>query len=269
MPAAASAFLRLDEHRFLPTEHTGGAWTPDEQHISPMNGLVVHEVERFVAATRPDDGLQIGRVSFDILGTLPLEDVTIDVQVVRPGRTIELLEASVVSRGRVAERARIWRMATGGTGSVAGGRPDPLPAPDACRSVDLTRIWPGGYIASLEVRPVVDPEPGRTTAWLRTAVPLLPDEPVGALARYVGLVDTANGIAVRESPATWLYPNVDLTIHLHDQPQGPWVGLDTTVTFGSGGLGLTSTVLHDERGAVGRAAQTLTLRPRPSAGEVR
>jgi hypothetical protein len=38
------------------------------------------------------------------------------------------------------------------------------------------------------------------------------------------------------------------------------VGFDTQVTFGREGVGLTSTTLHDESGAVGRAEQILTLR---------
>lgn len=74
-------------------------------------------------------------------------------------------------------------------------------------------------------------------------------------------MDTANGIAVRRSPREWMFPNVDLTIHLHRQPTGDWVGLDTTVIFGAGGHGLTSTVLHDVLGPVGQASQTLTVRP--------
>jgi hypothetical protein len=60
-----------------------------------------------------------------------------------------------------------------------------------------------------------------------------------------------------------MYPNVDLTVHLHRQPEGPWTGLDTTVTFGPTGQGLTSTVLHDLNGPVGHAQQILTVRPVP------
>jgi hypothetical protein len=260
-PSAASYFTRIDERRFLPTEHTGGAWTPREQHISPMNGLVVHEIERFVA-DRPDDGLQVGRISFDILGVLTLEEFAIDVEVLRPGRTIELLGATVTSAGRAAEVARVWRMARTDTSAVAGGVVEPLPGPGDVEPSGLTHVWPGGYVASIELRPVVGPSPGRTAAWLTTDVTLLADEPISTLARYVGLIDTANGIAAREAPERWLYPNLDLTIHLHEQPRGTWVGLDTTVTFGAHGLGMTASVLHDEHGPIGRAAQTLTIRPR-------
>jgi hypothetical protein len=254
-------FVRLDEHRFRPTERTGGGWAPDEQHISPMNGLVVHEVERFVGG-RPDDGLQIGRIGLDILGVLALEPFEVDVAVVRPGRTIELLEVTVTSRGRAALRARVWRMAVEDTSTVAGGGPAPLPDPDGVATWDLTQVWPGGYIASADVRPLDGPAQGRTTAWVRSDVRLLADEPTSDLAAFVGHVDIMNGIGVRESPGAWMFPNLDLTIHLFRQPVGAWVGLDTSVTFGPDGLGLTSSVLYDRQGPVGQAAQALTVRRR-------
>jgi hypothetical protein len=127
----------------------------------------------------------------------------------------------------------------------------------------MTSVWPGGYIASLDVRPLAPPAPGRTTAWISTRVGLVAGEPSSTLASYLALVDTANGIAVRQPPTAWMYPNVDLTVHLHRQPEGHWTGLDTTVTFGPTGQGLTSTVLHDLNGPVGHAQQILTVRPMP------
>jgi hypothetical protein len=60
-----------------------------------------------------------------------------------------------------------------------------------------------------------------------------------------------------------MFPNVDLSIHLFRSPTGEWTGLDTTVSWGAQGLGVTSTVLHDLAGPVGYAQQSLTLRPLP------
>jgi hypothetical protein len=165
-------------------------------------------------------------------------------------------------RGRPFVRARAWRLARGDTAAVAGGQPDRLPAPEEVEPQRLTSTWPGGYIESIEYRPIGRPEPGRGAAWLRTQLPLVAGEERTQPARFVGLLDTANGIAVRESPEEWFYPNVDLSVHFWRQPVGEWVGLDTTVTFGPGGQGLTSSVLHDEMGPVGREAQMLTIRRR-------
>lgn len=257
-----SYFERAGVGLFRPTAATGGVWAVDEQHISPMTGLIVHAVERFAAA-RGADGLVVARVSMDILGVLGLEEFEILVEVVRPGRTIELLEAVVVARGRPAVRARVWRMVQSDTAAVAGGQAAALPDPAAVPPWPMSDAWPGEFIATLDVRPVGPVRPGRTTAWVRAGLDLLAGEPVSDLARYLALVDTANGIAVRESPKEWLFPNLDLTIHLHRQPRGPWVGLDTTVVFGARGHGLTSTTLHDLDGPVGRAEQILTVRPAP------
>ena len=248
------------EGRYKPTTHAGGAWDPDEQHFSPLGGLIVHAIDRFVAE-RGDRGLVLSRVSFDILGRLALDECEIRVETIRPGRTIELVEAVVLIRDRAVVRARAWLLSTGDTTLVAGGEIRKLTPPEKLSTWTLTDVWPGGYIASVDIRPVAPPQPGRTTAWIGTDLDLVAGQPSSPLASFVALIDTANGIAVRQDPTEWMFPNVDLTIHLHRQPEGRWTGLDTTVTFGPTGQGVTSTVLHDTQGPVGHAEQMLTVRP--------
>ncbi|MFD7427727.1 thioesterase family protein [Streptomyces sp. NPDC059814] len=255
-----SYYERIDAHRYKPTAHASGAWSTDEVHFSPLGGLVVHAIDRHLA-DRPGTGLLLSRISFDILGRLALDECEIRVETIRPGRTIELVEAVALIADRPVVRARAWCLASGDTAAVAGGAADRLTAPEALAPWAMADVWPGGYIASIDVRPLAPPRPGRTTAWISTPLDLVAGEPVSALASYVALVDTANGIAVRRQPTDWTFPNVDLTIHLHRQPEGRWTGLDTTVVFGPTGQGITSTVLHDINGPVGRAEQILTVRP--------
>ncbi|MGW0683874.1 thioesterase family protein [Streptomyces sp. NPDC002754] len=257
--STAGYFERIDEHHYKPTVHASGAWDPDEMHFSPLAGLIVHALDRHLV-DRPDRGLAVSRISFDILGRLALDECEIRVETIRPGRTIELLEAVALISGRTVVRARAWLLAATDTEAVAGGAGDPLPVPEGLASWPLSSVWPGGYIDSIDVRPVSPPQPGRTTAWISTGLDLVAGEEAGPLASYVALVDTANGIAVRESPADWMFPNVDLTIHLHRLPEGGWTGLDTTVAFGPTGQGVTTTVLHDTTGPVGHAQQILTVR---------
>jgi hypothetical protein len=52
----AAYFTRAGPHRFMPTTHTGGAWSESEQHISPMAGLVVHELEAHATTRDEDEG---------------------------------------------------------------------------------------------------------------------------------------------------------------------------------------------------------------------
>lgn len=254
-----SYFERLDEHRFLATEEVSGAWNIAEQHIGPALGLLVHAVE-VDRVRRRADGLMVGRLSYDILGTVPVAPVDVTVTVARPGRTIELVEASMRHDGRDVVRLRAWLMRRSDNQRIAGTPLARLKPPGDLAPWDPTTVWPGGFIASADVRRDED-EPGRARFWVRTKTTLLGGEPVSDLARFTGLLDIANGMTVRAAPDEVAFPNLDLTAHFFEEPQGDWVGFDTSVSFGASGLGLTSSTIHDERGPVGSLAQSLTVRP--------
>ncbi len=265
-PTAApdSYFQRTGENRYKPTAQAQGAWHPDEQHFSPLAGLIVHAIDRHRVdrqrADRPGDGLALARISFDILGLIALEEFEVTVETVRPGRTIELVEATVVIGERAVVRARAWFLAELDTAAVTGTHDEPIPAPEEFAPWPMSGLWGGGYIASIDVRRR-ESAPGRAAAWISTPVELVAGEPSSPHASFIALVDTANGIAVRQDPTAWMFPNTDLTIHLFRRPEGRWTGLDTRVSFGPAGHGVTSTVLHDGQGPVGRAEQILTVRP--------
>jgi hypothetical protein len=264
--AIGSYFQRVGPSSYQPTEHTGGGWDPEELHFSPLGGLLCHAIERHRGET--ESPMVLGRISFDILGRLAADVCEIEIETVRPGRTIELVEATLTIRGRAVIHARAWYLASYETGAVAGGMPPAGPVPSDCDPWDMTALWPGGYIASLEVRSAAGATPGRRTVWVRSTVALVAEEQTSSLAGYIALIDTANGIAVRETPSVWMFPNVDLTALFYRQPTGQWVGLDTTVIFGPTGQGVTDSILRDEHGAIGQAQQLLTVRslqPKPEA----
>jgi acyl-CoA thioesterase len=253
-----SYFKRLDERRFLATHEVSGAWDIDRQHIAPALGLLAHTVE-LDRDRRRTDRLRIGRLSYDILGTVPVDAVEVGVRVVRPGRTIELVEASLRHDDRDIVLLRAWLVQGGDNQRVAGTTLPGIPAPSDLATWDPTTVWPGGFIASAEVRRDQD-EPGRARFWVRSRTALLDGEPVSDLVRFATLLDIANGMTVRAEPGDVAFPNVDLTAHFFEEPRGDWVGFDTSVSFGTSGLGLTSSVIHDQHGPVGTSAQALTVR---------
>ncbi|MFZ2526952.1 MAG: thioesterase family protein [Rhodococcus sp. (in: high G+C Gram-positive bacteria)] len=254
-----SYFERTGPTTYRATHHVGGAWNQDEQHIAPALGLMVHAVELDRDARR-DDGLALGRLSYDILGTIPVDDVEVRVTVVRPGRTIELVEAVLAHDGRAAVRLRAWLMRTTPTGDLEGTSLPHIDRPEDMDEWDPTTLWPGGFIASTQVRRA-DRGPGRASFWVRTPLPLVAGENVSAVAAAAGLIDIANGMAVRAHPEDIAFPNIDLTAHFFAEPRGEWLGFDTAVSFGANGLGVTSSIIHDVHGPIGTAAQVLTIRP--------
>lgn len=258
LPVSGAYFLRLGADRFRATEHTGGAWKVDEQHIAPALGLLAHLVE-LDRDRRRADGLALARFSYDILGVVPVGPVDIRLRVLRPGRTVELVEAALSHRGRDVVLLRAWLLERHATAEIAASPLERIPGPDAMPGWDPTTVWPGGFVASVELRRG-QIEPGRARYWARTPIQLLDQEATSSLARTVGLLDLANGMTVRADPRQVLFPNVDLTAHLFSDPEGGWVGYDTSVSFGADGVGLTHSVLHDIRGPIGVSSQALIVR---------
>jgi hypothetical protein len=248
-------YRRLGDGRLISTLHSQGAWQAGEQHLAPASGLVLAEVERRL----PSDKL-VSRAAFDVLGVIHSGEFTIDVEMVRAGKTIELIEASMRHGNFTSIRARIWRLAASDTTAVQGCEWSALPAPERMRPLPFASLWSGGYIDSIEVRQEVEARAGRGRSWVRSRYPLVEGEADPPIAAFLKLVDTANGLVVRERPGSAFFANVDLTVHFFRQPEAGWVGFDTRVNFGPTGLGETWSVLSDLHGPVGTAAQSLTVR---------
>jgi hypothetical protein len=251
-------YRALGDGRYASTVHAQGAWNPHEQHMAPVSGILAHCLERF----QPRDDMRMARISFDILGLIPDGEFEIVTAMLRPGRTIELVRAELVAGGRTAVRATAWRMQLSDTSAVAAVEDERLPGLHAALPPTTLDDWPGGYIRSIEARPLADHRAGKGRVWIRAKHPLIDTEPFTEFAALVGLVDTTNGVAtrVKPGPGSYLFPNLDLQLHLYREPRGPWLGLQNSVTFGRDGVGLTSTVLHDTTGPFGHAEQILTLR---------
>lgn len=248
-----------DTATYRSTLHAQGAWNVGEQHMAPATGILAHELMGF----QPRAGVRLVRLSLDIIGFIPGGEFTVTTTMLRPGRTIELVEATMRAHGRTAIVARAWRLLTGETASIAAVEEEPLPPAQEWPAWEAGELWPGGYIASLEGHRDPASRPGHGRVWLSNEHPMVVGEASDDVVKLLGMVDTANGVALRLSPREWLFPNVDLQIHLFRQPRGAWLGLDTIQEFSADGVGLTSSILHDAEGPFGRAEQILTVRPLP------
>ncbi|MBP2280145.1 hypothetical protein H4W00_000958 [Psychrobacter sp. PL19] len=249
---------------YQPTEHAQGAWNEHEQHMAPATGVLSRELSQFA----PQDNMRIARISLDILGLIPLDDFTITTRCIRPGKTIELIESVMSSRDRDCIIARAWRLLTQDTSMIAGLEDKSAPhQPDELPVWDDMKGWPGGFIKSVRLVAEADRRPGKGMVWITTDVDMIADEPTDDLVHLLGMVDTANGVVPRLglglADAGWMFPNTDLQIHMHRSPQGRWLGIEAVQQYGTDGIGVTSSVLHDTQGPFGRSEQILTIRPMP------
>lgn len=228
--------------------------------MGPPSALLTRELERCA----PREDVALSRITVEVLGAVPQTELEVFAEVVRPGRTIELVGAELSAAGRPVARAWGWRLAVADTAAVAGAAPPALPGPDQATSREHPPGWLPGYLDALEWRWLRGHlgEPGPGTAWARLRVAVVAGEEPSSLQRLMAATDSANGIASRLDFTSWWFLNTDLTVHLHRPPTGDWTGIDAETTIGPTGLGTCSAVLHDAAGAVGRSAQALTVRPR-------
>lgn len=268
----ADAFYELDGDRFAATELTRGPWDPDAQHAGPPAALLGRALER-LASAEPADWF-VARASFEILRPVPIAPLRLNAEVVRPGRRVQLLAASLADDGGEVIRASAWRIATAevelGAGLASRDHADPArraapPPPE--HGLERSFFATGqalGYHTAMEYRFVAGSflEPGPATVWMRPRHPLVAGEAITPLQRVLLAADTGNGISATLDWERFLFINVDLTVHLHRLPGDEWICLDAITVPESNGVGLADTALHDRRGPLGRALQTLFVRQR-------
>ena len=92
-------------------------------------------------------------------------------------------------------------------------------------------------------------------------------EDLSPCSRAAACADFGSGVGnpLRFTHATGI--NADVTIALHRHPIGEWVCLESGSWVNPHGVGLAETRLHDERGPIGRAVQTLLLESMQPATE--
>jgi hypothetical protein len=256
-----SAFYEpAGEGRFRSTPATVGPWDAGSQHAGPPAALLGRALER--CAPRPD--MVPARLTFEILGAVPVAEVAVEARVLRPGRSVELLEAELRAGGRAAMRATAWRTLVAGA-PAAGGDARPPARPD--REVRPPPGWHAeGYLTAMEWRFAAGAwdEPGPAAAWGRMRVALVEGEQPTGLQRLLAVADSGNGISWRLPIEEWLFINPELTVHLLREPRGEWICLDAHTEIGQGGPGLARSTLFDADGPVAYAAQSLLVTPRPA-----
>ncbi len=270
--------------KFVPTEHARGPWDPNALHGGAPAALIASAFERM----EPGAELPFARLSFEFLRPVPMAPLRLTTRMSRPGRRVQALEAELSAGETTVCRASALRLLPApeelprtALTQVKAAEAEPLPAPSEGRDVlfALDDMERKSFAASaMEMRflsghplsgelPELDTTSnhlptGEARVWMRMRHPLLPGEPLTPLARVAATSDFGNGVAAALPFDQYVFINADLTISLDRRPVGEWIALDARTLLHPGGTGWAKSVLHDERGAVGRARQALVVQPR-------
>jgi Thioesterase-like superfamily len=254
-----AAFYERDGDVFIPSELTRGPWDPGAQHAGPPSALLGRAVDA--------DGWLVGRITIELLRPVPLAPLALTSDVVRPGRNVELVEAALSAAGSDPQpiaRALAWRLRIDDSVEPLPDAPPP-PGPETGGERPFFPTGQQvGYHTAMDYRFVAGAfvEPGPARVWMRMRQPLVAGEPTSALARVLVAADSGNGVSAALDYRRHVFINTELTVHLVREPAGEWIHLDAVTHVGPHGVGLSETVLYDETGRLGRAAQALLVRRR-------
>jgi len=237
---------------------TQGPWSAHAQYGGTPAALLTWAVER-VPTLVP---MRIARITVDMHRPVPLGRLTIESEVVRQGKRLQIVVVVIRDPGGV-EVARAtalrFRVAVGPSDAATDPRLPPVEVPPfgAVRPPSTHPDGLNGFTAALETRDGGDR--GQATSWYRATRPVIAGEEASPTVRLAWASDfTANSgnfLDLRR----WSAINADLTINLARSPRGEWTGVTTRAWYLDDGVGLARADMFDRDGFVGSCTASLLV----------
>lgn len=248
---------------FAPTELAGSPWHPSMLHGGAPAGLLAHCLELATAGS----GLQPARLTIDLLRPVPRAPLGVQVNVLRQGKRIQLLEARLQAGDTlVALATGLFVKPTRLTLPEYAPRAEQvLPPPDGYEEVSFRDIlfaksdqMPPGLHTTVRLRPVSDlKESGRGQAWMHLPVAMIEGQCNSPFMLAALVSDFGNGVGQLSLAPQVGTINADINLQLSRLPEGEWIGLDCTALMDESGLGQVVSTLYDTVGRIGMVSQSI------------
>lgn len=226
---------------FAPRPHARSPWSADMLHGRVVAGLLGREMEMAYG----DPAFQFTRLTVDMFRVPPMKPLEVRSDLTRDGNRIRVAAATLWCEGvQIAQASGVLlRRGEQPEGAIWSPPPWDMPHPDDVPG----RPGLGGEIKSLAM---AEGWALGKRAWLRDTIELVAGEPLTPFLRAALAVDFASPMA--NGGANGLeFLNADATLYLHRDPEGDWIGFETTGHESSDGVGIGNCTLHDLRGAIG------------------
>src|SRR5471030_3095037 len=102
------AVFRVEGNNVFTSEHAAGPWDPGMQHGGAPSSLIVWAAER-IPTPQP---MHIARLTVDLMRPVPVAPLTIESEVLREGRKIQLCGFRLLTEGVEVVRASVLKIRT-------------------------------------------------------------------------------------------------------------------------------------------------------------
>ena len=255
------AIFCVDGRDVVTSPNAAGPWDPRMQHGSPPAALVVWAAEKIPTATE----MRIARVTVDLMRPVPVAPLTIESEVLREGRKIQLSAVRLSANGIVVVAATVLKIKVQRNELPPDAviHPVELPGPDRSPVEDVD-FSSSPFVTGMSLRAARGKfgVPGPGAIWYRADRPIVEGAAISQAMRAVIAADFCNGTSSVLDFRQWTFLNADLTVNFARQPVGDWILLDAESWIGPDGAGLAMARLADIRGYFGRAVQSLVIEKR-------
>ena len=255
-------YVAMSPTSFQSTVRTIGPWSAKAQHAGPPAALLCRAIELKAQELKTPF---ISRFTSSIFKPVPIAPLDVQVEIIRSGKKVSHLSASLSVNGCEIMRAF----------AVCSRIDDTLRLPPCPKELPPTpkrgepylfpiHTAPVGYHNSIALELVEGVhQKGPTTMWLKPLFPLVDGETSSSTQRAIIVGDCANGIGFHLDFATTFFMNSDLSVVFHRPLLGEWFAMASRVDVAPlGGVGSSFADMFDETGHVGRLSQTLLLEAR-------
>jgi len=222
---------------FVPTEAALSPWSDQALHGGPPTMLMAREIEAFPS----EQPMFVTRLTVELLRPVDRTPLAVHARLVRSGRKVQLVEASLWSGEQEVARATGLRIRMADVDVPPRDDPPPHPLPETL--TEWTGSWRSGpvyHLLGVEARPPHDIEGDRGPGWVwfRLKLPLLPGEAPSGLLRICAAADFPNGISFVVDPRKTSFVNPDLTVYVNRLPVDEWVLVDARTWLEPQGTGV-------------------------------
>lgn len=251
------AIFRVDGADVVTSSHAAGPWDPNMQHGGAPASLMVWAAERIPTAVP----MRVARATVDLMRPVPVAPLTLETEVLREGRKIQLCAVRLKANGVLTAGATVLKIKAQATELP----PEIVEPPLDVAVPEQSRIEPQNspFGMGLTIRAARGRfgGPGPGAVWYRADRPLIEGFPISQPMRAVAASDFCNASSALDF-RQWTFLNADLTVSMAREPVGEWILLDAVSWIGPDGAGLAMARLADTRGYFGRCAQSLVVEKR-------
>src|SRR5215212_5860923 len=166
------AIFRVDGNSVLTSPNAAGPWDPTMQHGSPPAALVVWAAEALPTSVP----MRIARVTVDLMRPVPVAPLTIQTEILREGRKIQLCAVRLRANGVVVVGATVLKIKLQAQELPAEAAilPIELPGPDQSR-VEPADFSSSPFVTGMSLRAARGRfgAPGPGAIWYRADRPLV------------------------------------------------------------------------------------------------